>query len=104
MSIWILLAFLFAVWILWLIACAAQAAVSDARRGIPKEQRRGTSIFPAIPLFPLAFWGAAVFADHFVSPWGTLVVGSIHLGFGVMWGISIYRSSRYLSKIDAVAR
>ena len=101
MSPWVLLVFLLVVWILWVVAASGQAAVSDARRGISEGERSGVSIFPALPFLPLMFWGTALFVDRFVSPWGTLVVGGIHLVLGIVWGISTFRDSRDLAKIDA---
>jgi len=100
MSTWILLAFFLAVWALWFIACVAEADLSDARRGVPEELRHGVSLFPGIPLFPMAAWGIAILIDRFVDPWGTYTIGGIHLVLGIVWGVSLYRNIRELRKLD----
>ncbi len=97
---WILLAFLLLVWFLWVFACAAQAALAEARRGIPEEERSGISVFPGFPLFPLAFWGVALLADRFIGPWGTFLIGGAHLVLAIKWGVAVIRDSRDLAKID----
>ncbi len=97
---WILLAFLLLVWFLWVFACAAGVAVADARRGIPEEERRGISVLPGFPLFPLMFWGIALIMDRFVGPWGTYLIGGVHLVLAIKWGAAVIRDSRDLAKID----
>ncbi len=97
---WILLAFLLLVWFLWVFASAAEVAVAEARRGIPEEERRGISVFPGFPVFPVAIWGVALFADRFVGPWGTLTIGAIHLVLAIKWGVAVVRDSRDITKID----
>jgi hypothetical protein len=100
---WLLLLLLLVIWMLWAIACAAEAAVADARRGIPKGQRRGVSILPAFPLFPLVFWVIALLIDSVADPWGTLLIGGGHLILGVVWSVSIYRCRRRLAEMDGAA-
>lgn len=85
MSWWLLLLEVTAVWLLWAGAAATQRALEEARRGIPKDRRGGVSVFPLIPLVPLAFWGAALVADLVIGPWGTVVVGWLHAGLGVVF-------------------
>ena len=103
MSNWFLLAFLLAVWLVWVVACAAEAALADAVRGIPDGQRRGVSVLPGFPLFPLLFWGAALLIDRFVSPWGTLIVGGAHVVFIILLSVSIYRNRKRLVEVDDAA-
>jgi hypothetical protein len=97
MSCWLLI-LLFLVWVLWGAAAAAERAVDDARRGIPADQRGRVSIAPAIPFFPLGFWGLALLVDRVAEPWGTAVVGGFHAVLGVVFAISIVRDSRRLSR------
>jgi hypothetical protein len=68
LSWWELLIEVFAVWLLWGIAAVVGHAVSAARRGSPEGQPGGVSLAPIIPVFPLAFWGAALLADVAVWP------------------------------------
>lgn len=100
MSSWILLAFLFFIWILWLFACMAEVALSEARRGVPEDKRRGVSILPGIPVFPLAFWGIALLGDWLASPWGTVTISGVHIVLGIIWAIAIVRNTRALAQID----
>ena len=101
MSTWILLTFLLAVWALWFVSCVAEASLSDIRRGVPKEQRHGVSLFPVIPLFPLVAWGVGLLVDRFVSPWGTYLIAAFHLVLGVVWGVSLFRNSRALKEFNS---
>lgn len=103
MSHWILLAFVLAIWVLWLIACVTQAAVSDAMQRVADDQRRGVSILPGYPLFPLALWGLALLIDRLMTPWGTLIIGGAHMVLGGVWGVSIYRDRKRLAGIEGAA-
>jgi hypothetical protein len=91
MAWWGLLIEVFAVWLLWAIAAATGHEVSAARRGILEGQRGGVSLAPILPVFPLAFWGAALLADLAVGPWGTVVVGGFHAALGVVFVGSVAR-------------
>lgn len=82
-------AFISFVWMLWLFACLLDKAVQDDRLGIPPGERHGVSIAPGIPVFPLAFWGAAVLINLFAAPWGTRIVGGFHLLLGTTFVYSI---------------
>ena len=103
MATWSLPVFLFVVWCVWVIACAGETAVSNARRGIPEGMRGGASVLPGIPVFPLAFWGVAWIIDSIVSPWGSIIVGGAHVVFVVLLIVSIVRASRHLRSIDGPA-
>jgi uncharacterized membrane protein YcjF (UPF0283 family) len=107
MSSWLLPLFLFATWFVWIVACSAEKAVDEARRGVQENQRGGVSIVPGIPLFPLAFWGIALLADFIIDPWGTWVIGLAHAAFLVLLLSSIVRNwlrLRTLSKKSKVNR
>jgi hypothetical protein len=88
---WLLLAFIFFVWCLWVAAAIAQVAVENARHPLPNGQRRGMSAAPVIPVFPLALWGAAELIDLAVDPWGTIVIGSLHAAYAIVLVGSIVR-------------
>jgi hypothetical protein len=83
-----LLLWLLTVWWLWVIACAAQQAVADARAG---NSTRGVSIFPGFPVFPLVAWGVAILVDRFFSPIGSLSIAFLHVIFCVALCVSILR-------------
>ena len=78
MNALVLLVVVFAAWVAWFMAGLASFALKDTRLGVPKAERRGVSIAPIIPLFPLAVWGVALLIDLAADPWGTRVVGSLH--------------------------
>ena len=103
MSSWILLVFLLVVWVLWLFSCMAEVAVSEARRGIPEGERREVSILPGFPIFPLAFWGAALLVDWLANPWGTIAIAGVHIILGIGWAASIFRNTKALAKLDSAA-
>jgi hypothetical protein len=102
MSWWALLIGVFATWVLWSVAATSNVAVEDARRGIPQAQRRRVSILPIIPIFPIVFWAAAQIADLAVSPWGTLIVGLLHIVLAVVLVVSIIRDLWRLRLLDHV--
>ena len=78
----------------------AEVALLEARKGIPEGERRRVSILPVIPLFPLIFWGIALFIDQFFMPWGTNAMASIHIILSLVWLVSGIRDIRELSKIE----
>ncbi len=80
----ILLVVVFAAWVAWVMAGVAGIALEDARLGVPEAERRGVSILPAIPLFPLVVWGVALLIDLAADPWGTRVVGGVHAAWLVV--------------------
>lgn len=97
---WLIPVFVFFVWFLWIGACAAEAAVEDARRGTPEGERHGVSILPGMPVFPLAFWGVAWAVDRAIGPWGSILVGAFHVAFGITLVVSIVRSIRSLRAME----
>ena len=84
MSSLFLLIFVFVTWCLWVIACAAQQAVEDTRRGIPI---RGVSVLPVVPIAPLSLW----LLSFLFKPWGFRIIAAIHLLFLILLVISIIR-------------
>ena len=92
---WLLPVLLFAVWSLWAFAAIAELRAKEIRRGTPKEQRGGVSILPVIPFFPLCFWGVARLTDIWLSPWGTVVVGVLHLVLAAAMAFTFVRDLRY---------
>jgi hypothetical protein len=103
MSWWLLLVEVFVVWFLWVFAAVAGKAVADARRGIPEVHRGGVSILPVLPVFPLAFWGAALAVDLVARPWGTLVIAGFHALLGLVFAGSFARDVWRLRSLDRQA-
>ena len=69
---------IFANWLAFLLIPAGKLAIEDARNNVPKDKRRGTSILPGFPIFPLIVWGIAIVLKHFTSPWGTWSILGFH--------------------------
>ena len=97
---WLLLGFLLLVWLLWLAASMSEVALSEAKKGVPEGERRGVSILPGFPLFPIVFWGIALLIDAFADPWGTYMVAGIHVVLGARWGASTVRDTRALARLE----
>ncbi len=91
---WLFPVFILSVWMLWAMAGITRIAAEDAERGIPEPERRGVSLLPGIPLFPLAAWGLAWAIDRVAPPWGYLGVGSAHTLLAVAMLVSITRDQR----------
>ena len=102
-STWMLPLQLFGVWFLWAIAAAAEKRAHEIRCGTLEEQRGGVSIFPAIPLFPLLFWGVAWLVDRFFSPWGSTVVGGLHTFLALLMLVTSSRGARFCRQHDRCA-
>lgn len=78
---------IFACWFALICAPSGQLAIEDARDKVPKEKRRGVSILPGFPVFPLMAWGLAVAIDRFIPPWGSWVSTGLH---GLLLVISLF--------------
>ena len=100
MLAWTLPTFVFLVWGGWAVTAAAQVAAADARRGVPVSQRRGVSIAPVIPVFPLVAWGLAWLGDWVAKPLGTVLVGALHAILAVTLVVSLVRSWWYLRSFE----
>ena len=87
---WALPALIFGTWLLW----AAASAAALIRQAAAVGRRRSVSLFPVIPVIPLLVWGVAYVVDWLAAPWGTLVIGSLHLIFVVVVAWSIVRRRR----------
>jgi len=77
---------IFASWFVFVLVPAWKLAIEDEQNNVPKDKRRGTSILPGFPLFPLVAWGAAAAVDHFIPPWGSWTFLGIH---GVLLVLSL---------------
>ena len=84
---WALPALIFGAWLLWAVTSASALIRQAAEEG----HERSVSLFPVIPVFPLLVWGLAYAVDWFAAPWGTLVIGSMHVVFAVVVDWSIVR-------------
>ena len=97
---WLLFLFIFGVWLLWAVTVCSEKAVKEARKGIPKGQRRGVSLAPIIPLMPLGFWSLALVIDVVIEPWGTWTIAGFHALFAIMLAISLIRNTFHLQSLD----
>jgi hypothetical protein len=89
---------LFVVWCLWAIAATLQVELTNIRDPLPKGQKRGMSVLPVIPLYPLVFWMIAFLVDSARSPWGTRGIAGIHFLFAVVLVGSIVRDGFRLKR------
>jgi len=92
---------IFVSWFAFVLVPAGKLAIEDAQNNIPEEKRRGASILPVFPFFPLIAWGVAVGVDHLIPPWGSWTFLVIH---GVLLVIStsmIIRDILHLQRIKA---
>jgi len=96
----ILLGFIFLTWCLWGAAALMEVAVRNRRDPLPGGGQRGVSFVPVIPLYPLVAWGAALLADHFADPWGTRIVGVLHVLFAVLLVGSIAKDFWRLKRLE----
>jgi len=91
---WLFPAFFLLTWVLWGFAVLVDLAARDYINGVPIEKRHGASLFPVIPLFPLAAWAMAVYIDKLISPWGSLLVAAVHAILSVAFIVSVVRNWR----------
>lgn len=89
MSWWLLALFICGTWLVWLVACIIGVAADVRER--KKPMRSGVSIFPGIPVFPLAFLILAKLIDTAAAPWGTRIIAGFHLVFLGLLLITIAR-------------
>lgn len=97
---WILPIWLLLVWVLWAFACSYQRALADTRAGVPPERRARVSIFPVVPLYPLAAWGLAAIGDRFVGPYGSIVMAVLHGVFASALLLSVFRDRSALKALE----
>lgn len=97
---WTLLALLFATWLVATVAVVGRYAVEDARAGVPEGQRRGVSCMPGLPCGPLVLCSVAKVVDLGVGPWGTVLVGGLHVVWLVVSAGAVVRSVALLRRID----
>lgn len=81
---WLLLSSISVAWLLWCFAGVWEVKVEDRRNPLPDGTRRGFSIVPVIPLYPVALWGIAKLIDRFANPWGSVSIVLLHAILGVV--------------------
>ncbi|MBI4912143.1 MAG: hypothetical protein HY823_05355 [Acidobacteria bacterium] len=88
----------------WLLILLAGAAQGDWRRAQAGEPPQGTSVVPALPLFPLLFTGLARLLDRAWPPYGTGILLTLHLlaALPALGAILLYR--RRLAKDGGAGR
>ena len=104
MSAGLLFLWVLFVWVLAMVAATLETRQRDLRDPLPHGHQRHMSWAPAIPLYPLAFWGLAKVIDTWAYPWGTRAIASIHLLLGIVFagGVALewFRLQR-LRRLDA---
>lgn len=102
MSPWLLLLMLTVVWAINLCGAVMSAHVDDTRNPVPDGSKRGVSVFPAVLMLFVA-WAIALVSDCFAKPWGSYVVGGIHVIFGLVMVPLLVRDLRFLRSGDRPA-
>jgi hypothetical protein len=77
---------IFVSWFAFVLVPAGRLAIEDERNNVPKDKRRGTSILPGFPIFPLIAWGVALVVNYFIPPWGLWAFLGIH---GILLAVSL---------------
>lgn len=96
MTKWTLLVFIFFAWLLCLIPALLEKMIQNAQ--LPLYKRGGVSIVPIIPFAPLLLWGIAMGIDYVISPWGTRIIGGLHVALAF---IAIVFAFKYLLQLRA---
>ncbi len=91
-------------WCTNVVASGAEAAVEDQKNPLESGQTRGTSLFPALVVMPVASVLVALGVDTLLdTTWGSRVVVSAHVLFAILCAISIARSVRQLQRPTGAA-
>jgi len=69
---------IFGSWFALVLVPAGRLAIEDEQNSVPKAERRGTSILPGFPVFPLITWEIALAINHLIPPWGEWTFLGIH--------------------------
>ena len=103
MAIWILVLVVTLAWCIGVVASASAAAVEDRKNPLESGRLRGTSIFPALPVMPIAFVLVALGVDAlFDTTWGSRVVVGAHVLYGIVGAILIAGDARYIRRHPGV--
>jgi hypothetical protein len=92
---------LFVSWLAFFLVPVGRLAIEDPLAGIPKNQRRGTSILPGFPIIPLVLWGLAWLLDRIVSPWSTLAFVCLH---ALLLGVSLLIIIRDILRLRRISQ
>ncbi len=87
---------IFSGWFAFFLVPAARLAIEDQRNNVPKDKRRGTSVLPGFPIFPLIAWGVGLALNHFIPPWGLWTFLGIH---GALLVVSLWVITRDLLRL-----
>ncbi len=99
MAIWILVLVVTLAWCMTVVASGSAAAVEDRKNPLESRQLRGTSIFPTLPVMPVAFVLVALGVDALLdTTWGSRVVVGAHVLYGIVGAILIARDARYIQR------
>jgi hypothetical protein len=78
---------IFVSWLAFAVAPAGKLAIEDEQNKVREDKRRGNSILPGWPLFPLVVWGVAIAVDHLIPPWGAGTFLGLHV---VLLAVSVW--------------
>ncbi len=99
MPIWILVLVVTLTWCTNVVASGAEAAVQDQKNPLESGQTRGTSLFPALVVMPVAFVLVALGVDTLLdTTWGSRVVVSAHVLYAILGATLIARDARQVRR------
>jgi hypothetical protein len=75
---WMLCIVIFACWVCFIALGATAVSFRNAVEKVPVGQEHGFSAAPIVPVLPMLLFGIAKCVDHFLPPWGTLVIEALH--------------------------
>ena len=88
-------------WLLFTIVPAGRLAIEDELRGVAPESRRGVSLLPGFPLFPLLVWGIGWGLTAWLTEHVASVLLYLHIGMAFVCGSVILRDFLKLRRIRA---
>ena len=89
---WTLVAIVVVAWLLWAAVGLFSLEADKIQKKRPPDA--GFSILPVVPLFPLLFIGLAWLIDEYAWPWGTRIIGGLHVLLIVIYLVGIVYEMR----------
>jgi hypothetical protein len=84
---WTLAIIITIAWLLWIVA--SLLSLEADKRQMKRLPDAGVSILPVIPVFPMLLFGIAWVIDRYALPWGTRIIGGVHLLLIAIYTIGI---------------
>src|SRR5437763_353627 len=89
MNRWMLFILVMVAWLLWAAGGLVSLWVGKRQWRLPAD--RGFSFLPIFPIVPILFFGTAMLLDAAFAPWGTRIIGTLHIILIALVMISVIR-------------